>query len=141
MTIKKCYRCQQEKEETLFKRNYKKRKDPTEIRYTNLCSVCDQEVFKVWRKGPKQAEYNKKYRERRLERKKRAIIYKGSKCEHCSLEVHPAAFDFHHLDKTQKDTDPGLMMSCSDEVLFLELDKCVLLCANCHRVEHFINGY
>ena len=97
-------------------------------------------AFKIWRVNHKD-RYNKLYRERRLARKERAVQYKGGVCTHCKQIVHVAAFDFHHLDTTQKDIDPGLLMSASDEVLFKELDKCILLCANCHRKEHFINGY
>ncbi len=132
-----CYRCLESKEEALFKRDYKNKEI---IKYTNLCLDCSKIVFKEWRILNKE-KYNKHYRTRRWERKLRAIEYKGSICECCKQKVHPAAFDFHHIDPKEKDTDPGLMMSCSDEKLFLELDKCVLLCSNCHREEHFKNGY
>lgn len=82
-------------------------------------------------------KYNQNARQRRHERKQRAIEYKGGVCEYCKGRFHSAAFDFHHLDPNEKDKDPGLMMSMSDENLFKELDKCILLCANCHRVHHF----
>lgn len=58
----------------------------------------------------------------------------------CGGVFHHSAFDFHHIDPTTKEKDPGLMMTHSDEVLFKELDKCILLCANCHRIRHY-NGY
>jgi len=122
-----------------FKQNYKKYKSPG-IRYTNLCLSCDKQIYKEWRLKNREY-YNGKFRERRLARKLRAIAFKGGCCQHCGLVVHPAAFDFHHLDKTKKDIDPGLMMTSSDEKLFLELEKCILLCSNCHRTEHFVNGY
>lgn len=59
----------------------------------------------------------------------------------CGGTFHFSAFDFHHRDRETKDKDPGLMMGLKDEKLFAELDKCDLLCANCHRIHHFHEGY
>ena len=137
MIFKICYKCNQKKDETLFKKDYRKH---CKTKYSNQCLECCTKVYKIWRTKNKDY-YNQKFRERRLARKQRAIELKGGKCTKCQLVVHPAAFDFHHLDPTQKDFDIGLMMSHSDEHIFQELEKCVLLCANCHRTEHFINGY
>ncbi len=139
MEIKTCYRCNDSKEKSLFKIDYKKNKTGT-IRYTNICIECNKAEFKAWRTENKEV-YNDRYKQRRWERKKRAIEYKGGKCEHCLEILPPECFDFHHIDKETKHKDPGLMMSHSDESLFKELDKCILLCANCHRTEHFSNEY
>ncbi len=104
------------------------------------CRVCNRAIqFKS--RSKHQLVYNERARLRRHQRKLRAIEYKGGVCMDCNSVVHPAAFDFHHINPTQKDTDPGLMMGCADEVLFKELDKCLLLCSNCHRVRHFVYGY
>ncbi len=67
--------------------------------------------------------------------KARAVAHLGGVCLHCGFDGHPAAFDFHHRDPTQKD----FMISSANagwERLKTELDKCDLLCANCHRVVH-----
>jgi 5-methylcytosine-specific restriction endonuclease McrA len=139
--LRTCTRCGEEKEEGFFKKNYRKRKkDLEQIRYTSKCLSCEKKEFKEWRTINVVA-YNQRYKERRWARKERAIQYKGGVCQHCGQVVHMSAFNFHHLNKEEKDMDPGLMMSCSDARLFQELDKCILLCANCHRKEHFINGY
>lgn len=139
MAIKECYKCKESKEENLFKIDYKKNKTGR-TRYTNICISCNNISFLKWRTDNKDV-YNERYRIRRLERKQRAIDYKGGRCASC-LGIFPAeCFDFHHIDKETKHKDPGLMMSHSDESLFKELDKCLLLCANCHRTEHFKNGY
>jgi hypothetical protein len=134
--MRKCYKCFIEGEDTLFKLDYKY-KPP---KPSNICIQCNVKDNKKYRQLYKEL-YNKKAKERRNERKLRAIEYKGNACEHCKQSFHPAAFDFHHLDPKQKDRDPGLMMSASDETLFKELDKCILLCSNCHRIYHFKNGY
>lgn len=44
-------------------------------------------------------------------------------------------YDFHHLDPNQKDFSIG-KQSKSFAVIRSELDKCVLLCSNCHRKRH-----
>ena len=70
-----------------------------------------------------------------------AIKYKGGQCENCGYNKCYEALDFHHRDKTQKDfciSDRNLTLHW-DEIK-KELDKCSLLCANCHREEHSKEG-
>ena len=83
--------------------------------------------------------FNKFCMERWKQRKKKAIEYKGSKCEDCSisfLNMPSCIFDFHHLDPLQKDMDWQKLRQCSWNKIVKELDKCILLCSNCHRVRH-----
>jgi hypothetical protein len=72
--------------------------------------------------------------------KAEAVKYKGGHCVDCSSVVHLAAFEFHHIDPSTKEQDPTRFIQgtkyLSDKAKE-ELDKCVLLCANCHRVRHF----
>lgn len=83
------------------------------------------------------AEYLKKaVTERRRKLKLMAIEYLGGKCEHCGYDKCPDAFDFHHRDPSQKDFGIGSGNSISWDRTKVELDKCALLCANCHREEH-----
>lgn len=133
MQIKICTLCKTEREDSAFRWIKPKDRKPHLHSWCNTCQVSYNKAQR--HKNP--ALYNEKARERRYSRKQRAIHYKGGVCEDCREVVHPAAFDFHHTDPTQKDRDPGLMLSCSDETLFAELDKCILLCANCHRIRHF----
>jgi formate-dependent nitrite reductase cytochrome c552 subunit len=44
--------------------------------------------------------------------------------------------EFHHRDPTQKDFSLGHAKMTNFEKVKSELDKCDLLCANCHREEH-----
>lgn len=64
-----------------------------------------------------------------------AVNYKGGKCQICSYDRSLAAFDFHHVDPLEKDFSISSRMTSWD-VIRKELDKCVLLCANCHREVH-----
>lgn len=79
-------------------------------------------------------EINKKKRELRREWKLRAIEKMGNKCAHCGGVFPPCVYDFHHLDPKEKEISPAAAPSW--EVLEKELSKCIMLCANCHRVEH-----
>ncbi len=90
---------------------------------------------KIWRENNKDYVLLKQ-REDKRRRKLDAIYYLGGKCHTCGCMFHPACFEFHHKDPTTKDRDPSKMLSWSKERLYAELDKCILLCANCHRLEH-----
>ena len=68
--------------------------------------------------------------------KKRCVEYLGGKCSKCGYDEHLAALEFHHLDPKDKDITLGKVMNRKWDSLKKELDKCVLLCSNCHRIEH-----
>lgn len=73
---------------------------------------------------------------RRYRIKKKAINYLGGKCSKCGYDEHLAALTFHHTDDSKEFNISKLMHSISWEELKLELDKCIVLCANCHNIEH-----
>lgn len=76
---------------------------------------------------------------RRKKIKLLAIEYKGSKCNNCGYNKYPAVLEFHHLESEKKEFSiSGKGNIVSWEKLKIELDKCVLLCANCHRELHFL---
>lgn len=63
-----------------------------------------------------------------------AIEYKGGRCQLCGYDKYQGALDLHHTDRKQKEfsiSDKG--HSRSWERVKKELDKCILVCANCHR--------
>ena len=66
-----------------------------------------------------------------------AIEYKGGCCRICGYNRCLKALEFHHLDPTKKDfgiSSKGYARSW--EKVKNEIEKCVLLCANCHREFH-----
>ena len=74
---------------------------------------------------------------RRRKLREMAIKYKSGKCMLCGYKKCIAALEFHHIDGTKKDF--GLSMkglTRSWKKTKQKLDKCVLLCANCHRELH-----
>ncbi len=77
-------------------------------------------------------------RGRRL--KLECIAYKGGKCQKCGYNECQAALDFHHRNPEEKDFAICRRYGCRklSESIKKELDKCDLLCANCHREEHWM---
>ena len=75
---------------------------------------------------------------RGLIRKLQLIENKGNKCERCGYNKNIAALDFHHIDPLDKEfsLDKRTLGNTSMERILQEADKCILLCANCHREEH-----
>lgn len=67
--------------------------------------------------------------------KKLSVDYKGGKCKHCGYNKCIGALQFHHIDPTKKDFNISKKNKCFEN-LKKELDKCVLLCSNCHVEEH-----
>lgn len=83
---------------------------------------------------------NKYFVQKRREKLKfMSIEYKGNKCQDCQT-CFPQynVYEFHHLNPNEKDfslSSDGHTRSW--EKVKQELDKCVMLCANCHRIRHF----
>ena len=80
---------------------------------------------------------------RHLDRKLKSILVarKGGKCERCGYCSCEGALQFHHIDPTEKEFTVASVNfggTFNMESLLKEVDKCVLLCANCHAEEHYI---
>lgn len=97
--------------------------DPSKFspgRYT-YCKKC---------KTKTQTDLHKGYKEKSVE-------YKGGKCVKCGYKKCMAALDFHHVDPKEKDPNWRTMRSWSFERVKSELDKCILVCRNCHAEIHY----
>lgn len=69
--------------------------------------------------------------------KEKAIIYKGGKCCICGYNKYNGALDFHHIDPNEKSFTIGSYGHCRAwKKVQKELDKCILLCSNCHKELH-----
>ncbi len=90
------------------------------------------------RKYSDRAEYLKKaVDKRRKQIRQMSLDYKGGKCQICGYDKCIRALDFHHRDPEKKDF--GLSAkgyTRSWDSVKTELDKCILLCSNCHREVH-----
>ena len=85
----------------------------------------------------KHKEKRRQYtRERRQNRRKILIEHLGGKCKGCGTTEN---LQFDHLDRTQKSFTIAKCLDYSMEKLIAEVDKCQLLCYNCHEVKSLIN--
>lgn len=116
MKTKTCSRCKESKTITEFY------KDGSKAGYRYICKVCDKaRILNIQR-----------------ESKKKWVEYLGGKCSRCGYNEYYGALDFHHLDPTKKDFNLSShkLTQSAEEKIKAELEKCVLLCSNCHRLTH-----
>ena len=76
-------------------------------------------------------------RKRRQKIRLMAIRHKGGRCSRCGYDQCVEALEFHHLDPAEKDfgiSEKGYTRSWNR--VLAELEKCILVCANCHRELH-----
>lgn len=79
---------------------------------------------------------------RRRKIKTMALEYKGGKCQLCGYDKCRRALGFHHLNPKTKKFTIGTGHSRSWKRVKEELDKCILVCANCHaELEEQIVNY
>ena len=86
-------------------------------RQTNRCGSCNTKI-------------------RRFRAKAAAIKLLGGKCTQCGWNGNQAAIQFHHKNPRTKDFIIGNVSNKSWNSIKSEMKKCVLLCANCHAIEH-----
>jgi hypothetical protein len=72
-------------------------------------------------------------------KRKKALEYLGNKCVYCEYNKYDCSIEIHHLNPEEKDTAFSSMRNWSWKRLEKELQKCVLLCKNCHAALH--NGH
>lgn len=68
--------------------------------------------------------------------KQMLIKYKGGACCRCGYDACSRALEFHHMDPECKDFGVSKVLTRSVASLKEEVDKCILLCSNCHAEEH-----
>ncbi len=88
--------------------------------YYSLCKICF-------------AEYTFK---KRFNFKINALEYKQNNCESCGYNKDITALEFHHKNPVQKEINPAKLYHKPWDFAKEELDKCSVLCSNCHREEH-----
>lgn len=74
------------------------------------------------------------YRERYLTCRRRALDYLGAQCVDCGTRDDRVLVFDHALVRRMNGRTVGAMMMASWDKLKVELDKCQLVCANCHMI-------
>lgn len=106
---------------------------------TYKCSSCgetDPDKFYGRKRTLCKKCHNKEVVQRGKLLKRKAIEYKGGKCIHCGYSKYEESLDFHHLDSETKEYAISSNRNKSWNNIKKELDKCVLLCSNCHKAYH-----
>lgn len=103
------------------------------------CKICDLKA----RANTAKERYKKRKehvlnlsKQTRIKNKQYWINKLGGKCQDCGGIFPSYVYDFHHLDPNEKEYSPGQILDRKKEIVDKELSKCVLLCANCHRIRH-----
>lgn len=97
-----------------------KRKEKNTYRYFSYCKKCDSNRVKILQK----------------DLKLKAVEYKGGKCKYCGYDKCLSSLHFHHKDPKEKDFGIAQFKKLDYDKLKKELDKCDLVCANCHGEIH-----
>lgn len=72
--------------------------------------------------------------------KRQGVLNLGGKCYHCGEDKY-YLLDFHHLNQDDKEHELSRLIGDSKiEEFFNEIEKCALLCANCHREFHWLES-
>lgn len=128
--MKKCSKCNNEKELIEFSKQ--------KYGYKSYCKDCIKECSKQWYNNNKIKSNNKAI----LNRRKKIQWYLDLKstlsCIKCGFS-HPACIEFHHLNPKEKDFNISKLNNTllTIEDIKKEIEKCIVLCSNCHKIEHF----
>ena len=131
-SVKICCMCKLGLDTSSFKANSRKS--------DGLQSQCI-ECQKVYRKSHYQAN-KQKYIDKAKKWNDEFLVWwndfkSALSCTECG-EDHPATLDFHHTDPTQKESGVSYLVNCGSKAKALaEIEKCVVLCSNCHRKHHY----
>ena len=128
-----CSNCKRELDISFFYKN-KTKKDG----HQSTCKECKKEY------NHKDYMKNKEYFLEKSRKQKESLRkwlqeYKQTlKCKKCG-EDRWYVLQFHHTDPSEKESEiSALVYSGSAKRLKEEIDKCVVLCANCHMEEHYL---
>ncbi len=128
---KTCTTCKEEKNIQEFRRD-RSRKDG----YQSSCKICSREKHKSLYSQKYSVKYNIRNNERRIKHLNLINEYKKNlSCVKCG-EQENICLEFHHLNPEKKEFTIGSAVSRSWDVIEKELQKCVILCSNCHKKVH-----
>lgn len=108
------------------------------LQITGECNICNRLFEYDKLKGHRRTICNScSVRRYQRDKKKKAVDHYGGKCVKCGYNKCLEALDFHHRNNVTKLASPSqVIMKWTWEKAVKELDKCDLLCANCHRETH-----
>ncbi len=128
----KCIKCEELKNPSEFspKKNAKRG-------HTDTCKICLRIYANRYYKNNKESrnKNSKKYRTKISKEFRDIKVEKG--CKICGFNKSAFALEYHHIDPSTKLFSVSKKLTdVSKDKLQEEIKKCVLLCANCHRMVH-----
>jgi hypothetical protein len=110
-------------------RKYGPKKPHTNYGYRFYCNDCDKA-----QRARRKEQAHQKFNERNAALKAKFVTLAGGVCHRCGYDGFLSAFDFHHVYPAEKKFTPTYVIYCGNfEKTWKELDKCCLLCSNCHN--------
>jgi len=118
------------------------------VRNLKVCTTCKQQKlpsdFAIDKRRSdgrnpqcRRCQLDAKKRKRALNKQK-AVDYLGGKCMDCGITSECLdIFDFHHRNPSEKEESLNRLVNTEWDKIQTELDKCDLLCSNCHKITHW----
>lgn len=112
--------------------------------YFTYCKSCDSLRKREWdKRNPQKYNLQNKIKQEKLKIARRDLIEKINKikskgCSNCGFNKFVECIQFHHLDPLIKEESICEMISAAkkEKEIMEEINKCILLCANCHMELH-----
>ena len=101
-----------------------------------MCRECNKEYQRQHYQKNKDYYRSKSGEHKRKIRKEVDKLKEAGSCSVCKKSYPAPVMDYHHLGDKSLEVSHMISNSMSREKVFAEIDKCVLLCANCHRLTH-----
>ena len=130
----------QDEAKVYYKEYYKKNKNKIKVYQKKYSKKNKEKIIirrKKWAKANKDVIYANVRKRKNKNYKLIRKIKLDSGCEICGYNKHHVALDFDHLDRKTKITSVGQMVNFSWKRIQKEINKCRILCANCHRIETY----
>ena len=124
--MKKCNRCEEEKPYNCFHKN-KHKSDGLQ----GQCKECKKKTDAVHFQKNKEKQ-NERNRINRAKYKTKYQKLKNNPCADCGEIYPPYVMDFDHIDNKINNVSQ-ILNRYSWDTLLAEIEKCELVCANCHR--------
>lgn len=130
------------------KEKREKRENKTNSQYLKICPICKKQFYTntniriyCYECSPLQSDGSAEYQKTKQRAiKHQLVLYKGGKCEQCGYDKCEGALQFHHKNPLEKEfalSQINLSKELDMDSLYKEVDKCELLCANCHAEKHY----
>jgi hypothetical protein len=74
----------------------------------------------------------------RNRKREKLIAVKNKPCTDCGIQYPPRVMEFHHPNPNKDFSVGKEFHKLGWNTLLLEIEKCALVCANCHRLKHYI---